>query len=231
MSVKILIISGGPLNEAFGRSFYSSRAWDFVLVCDAGLAFTKEAGIVPDEIVGDYDSVSEEILSYYREQMPERMKTWPSKKDETDTELALLEAFSWLKAVQGTKATHNTTEAEIHIIGGLGGRTDHLLGNLALLLEAEKEGAACFFEDEINRIRLLSPGEIVLKQDSIYGDYFSLIPYLGEVTGLTISGAAYDVEDFVLRPEKSRGVSNRFEKSEVRIRFGSGKLLLIEVRE
>ena len=63
---RCLILTGGKLSLAFAGSFLKKSKYEKVIAVDGGLEAAKELGIIPDVIVGDFDTVRPEILSYYR---------------------------------------------------------------------------------------------------------------------------------------------------------------------
>ncbi len=198
----------------FARIWTESRTWDLVISADAGLRFCAEAGIVPDLVVGDFDSADPADLRHFRAACPEKLETFPAEKDETDTELA----FGYAVRAGADRIT---------ILGGTGSRLDHVLGNIQLLLRGLDEGIECFLVDPHNRIRMIrSP--LTLAREEQFGKYVSLIPFTEEVTGLTLNGFVYEVEDFTLRRGTARGVSNEIRDREAQITFSDGILLVIE---
>lgn len=214
---RTLIISGGPLDEKFGREYMQKFQWDRIIAADRGLAFCRKASVCPDLILGDFDSVDQEAYDYFAGRCPDRFLRFPAHKDETDTELALQNAI----------AGHTD---EIHIIGALGGRVDHMLGNIQLLKMAEDAGQTCYLLDEKNRVRLIGH-DMVLEKNSLYAPNVSLIPFTLQVTGLTLQGFEYEVRDFDLIAGKSRGLSNRVTADRAKISFRSGLLLVVESRD
>lgn len=64
---RCLIITGGKLDLAFARSFLEKETFDKIIAVDGGLKAVKELGLVPDYIVGDFDSVSNEIREEFRQ--------------------------------------------------------------------------------------------------------------------------------------------------------------------
>jgi thiamine pyrophosphokinase len=84
-----------------------------IAAADSGLTLAEAAGLAPDWIIGDMDSLTcEERLNRYP---AERIIRYPADKDYTDTELALV-----LLREKGC--------GEIWIIGGGGGRSAHFFG-------------------------------------------------------------------------------------------------------
>lgn len=215
--MRCLIITGGPISTEFAKQYTRQYQWDCLIVADGGLHICKLLGLEPDFIIGDFDSVKKEILSYFRECMPERIHQFPVKKNETDTELA----------IQQAKAAGAES---VYIIGATGGRSDHFLGNLSLLEYASSLGMKAYIVDEYNRIRLID-SDLKLEKKNQYGKYVSLIPFGEEVRGLTLKGFLYTVSDFTLELGNSRGISNQILEEEAFIHLDSGKLLVIEARD
>ncbi len=214
MRQQSLIITGGHIDLPFAEKQIRQERWDRILCADSGLDFCRRAGLLPDVILGDFDSADPEALLYFRERCPERILTFPSQKDETDTELALQYAIR-----EGAE--------RITVLGATGTRLDHVLGNIHLLKQAMDAGTECCLLDAHNRIRMIRAG-LVLRRDRQFGRYVSLLPFTPEVEGLTLTGFAYDVHDFTLTAGKARGVSNEIREEEARIELKSGILLVIE---
>ena len=87
--MRCLIITGGTIQTEFAIKYIKKRTWDYVVCADAGMKFCHEAGIMPNLILGDFDSVDGESYEYFQKVCLERMERFPTHKDETDTELAL----------------------------------------------------------------------------------------------------------------------------------------------
>ena len=213
----VLIIAGGPLDAAFGMEYIAQGTWEYVIAVDAGLAFCQHAGLVPDLILGDFDSAQAQTVRYYRERMPERFRQFPAHKDYTDTELALQEAY-------------RIPCERIEILGALGGRLDHTLGNLALLRQALDHGKCCRLADVKNRVHMISR-RTVLTRSALYAGKLSLVPFGGPVTGLTLAGFAYEVTDLTLSAATTRGISNEVTADTAVIDLKEGALLVVESRD
>ena len=214
-----LIISGGNIEDIFAHTYIQAHRFDRVIAADRGLDFCRRSKILPDLILGDFDSAPSAALEYFEQRMPERIRRFPAHKDETDTELAVMEAIL-------------QESDEITVLGATGTRLDHVLGNIHLLKLAMEEGISMYLVDAHNRIRMLRQGELlVLNKAEQFGHYVSLIPFTPAVKGLTLEGFAYDVADFTLEAGKSRGVSNELEKEQGTISFTEGILLVIESKD
>jgi len=215
--VNCLIITGGQIDLPFAKKQIETGNWDFVISADSGLNFCRKSGVLPDEIWGDFDSADPDVLRYFQEKCPEKIHVFPTEKDETDTELALMRAIE-------------AGADRITILGGTGTRLDHVLGNVHLLKMAMDAGAECAIIDPHNRIRMIQ-GRMVLRREEQFGTYVSLIPFTPQVEGLTLRGFAYDVEDFTLECGKARGVSNEIREDTAVIEMRQGILLVIESKD
>ncbi|MBR4172936.1 MAG: thiamine diphosphokinase, partial [Clostridia bacterium] len=116
MSRICAIIAGGEFSP-----FCEIERADFIIACDKGYGYAKEQGIIPHLVIGDFDS--------YKGDIPKDIPTTllPCEKDETDT----MAAFSY--------AVKNGFDT-VFLYCALGGRLDHLLGNLQAAEYAAKSG-------------------------------------------------------------------------------------------
>ena len=92
--MKRLVILGGTVHDtALLRKICKQEKFGQVIAADSGLNWAYQLGIRPDLIMGDFDSVDPDVLSYYKKmQIPE--KVFPTRKDFTDSELALWAALA-----------------------------------------------------------------------------------------------------------------------------------------
>lgn len=183
---------------------------DFVICIDGGLKYAREGGILPNCIVGDFDSASQETLNFYRQKDVEIVK-FPAKKDYTDLELGMEIAFS--KKVD-----------ELVILGGLGGRYDHTVSNIFNLKKAA--------DRRIKASILSSREEIHLIYDSIeineeIGTTVSLIPISEQVLGVVTKGMMYSLKNENLFMGESRGVSNIIIEKKAGVDIKEGHLAVV----
>ena len=188
-----------------------------IIAGDRGLEALYQLKIVPNHIVGDFDSVSPEILEFYKNQSQIIFHTYHPEKDNTDTDIALKLAIS-LKS------------SEITIMGALGRRMDHAIANIHILKDALETNIPCQILDEHNRIYLINK-EITLEKDKIYGKYISLIPLTSEVEGLTLTGFKYPLNNYDLPIGTSLGVSNEIVENIAQIKMKKGILIVIESKD
>lgn len=217
MSKRIVIVSGGKINEEFVLPILQEEGNKNIIGVDKGMEFLYRNQIMPSYIVGDFDSVSEEIGNYYRKQTDVPIREYNPVKDASDTEIAIR-----LAVTLGCK--------ELLILGATGGRLDHLWANVQSLAIPMKAGIDARILDEQNRIRLIK-GEITLKQTEAYGPYFSVFPLGDKIYGFNITGARYPLKDHTLTPYDSLCVSNQFAEDEVRISAPDGVVILMETRD
>jgi len=199
--------------EALPAEALDAASFDAVICADGGLKWAKRLGIPLSEkkttLIGDYDSMEQPVAE------KGTLILLPREKDMTDTEAALDLALR-----SGYK--------EIRILGGLGGRFDHSMGNIGLLCKAMETGASVTMEDGYNKVFLLKPGNYTLEKGRF--TYFSLIAYGGPVTGLSLSGAKYWLHNHTLPYDTTLGVSNEVEEGydAAEISFQEGILLVIQ---
>ncbi len=201
----------------FVKNYLAGISWDYLICADAGLDACRGLALVPDLILGDFDSVTPEVFSYYQQSYGDSIQRFPAEKDETDTELALYRAIA-----AGAK--------KVTILGGTGSRIDHVLGNIQLLKYALDQQVECVLLDKNNRIRLIQEAYSIRK-DEQFGTYLSLLPFTPVVEGLCLTGFAYNVNDFSLECGKALGVSNQIASETAEISFQKGILIVIESRD
>jgi thiamine pyrophosphokinase len=115
----------------------------------------------------------------------------------------------------------------VTIYGGLGHRFDHTFANIHLLWRSHMSNIPCEVIDPYNRVRLID------RPISMEGDfpYVSLIPFTQEVTGVTLTGFKYPLNNAVLRWGMTLGISNQLIAAKGRIDLTEGVLLVIESRD
>lgn len=222
----ILIISGGYLNLPFAKEYCKTLSADKVFVVDKGLQYADTLQILPDVILGDFDTVDKSLLFRYEErilagELKACIERYPAKKDASDTELALMKAIEM--------------EAdEVTILAGTGSRLDHVLMNMELLLMAERAAVNCYIVDETNRIQMLSDEartEVIIQRKKQHGKYLSVIPLSPVVKGLTMSGVAYPLKDKEILLGNTLTVSNRITEPAAIISLKQGSIWVIESKD
>ena len=215
---RILIITGGEVNITSSQQYTETRKYNKIIAVDGGLLSTKKLNLMPDVILGDFDTVSDELLSEYKDKGCQIIKLNPMK-DDTDTEAALLKAMTW-------------SPDEIDILGAIGSRFDHSYSNIFLLKRAYKAGVKVNIITEMCRISIIT-GDVTLKKSQLYGKYISLIQFDGNAEGVVLKDFVYELDGFDFNTDKTYrlGVSNELKKQEGHIHIDKGFMLLIESKE
>ncbi len=198
---RVAIICSAPIADP---EFVKEKISEYpiLIAVDAGADHCLKLGLKPDLIVGDFDSISQETLLAFGS-VPK--KHYPTNKDETDLELAL------------KLSIHPQTE-EITVFGALGGRTDHIVGNLILLT---RYAGKVFFQTESERLFIIKDHvEIPTK----IGQIISLIPMNGPAHGITTHGLKWQLQDGSL-DKNFIGISNQATGASVTISVQEGDLL------
>lgn len=200
-----VIFTGGELDspERLDKSIWKNA---FVIAADSGYRYAEMLGIIPDLAMGDYDS-----LGYVPKNCGEVM-TFPKEKDDSDLMLAIREALK-----RGYK--------NITVIGALGGRFDHTFSNIQCLGFIAKHGASGRIISADELIALNGPGEYSVRRDDSRS--LSLFAYTETVSGLTVSGVKYPLENSEITSFFPIGLSNVITEDYARISFKSGLLLMI----
>ena len=217
---RCLIVTGGRVSQTFLRRHLKKETYDWIAAADHGLDACVRAGILPDLLVGDLDSVSGEALKEMRrEQGRIRIERLNPMKDDSDTEHALLLAMD-----EGME--------DITILGAFGSRIDHMLANIRLLHAPLKRGVACRLLDERNCVTLHDRG-FTRRREAYYGSYVSFLPFSDVVKGLTLQGFLYPLKDkeYSRYQDYSLGVSNQICDDVTQVSFTEGMLLMIESRD
>lgn len=201
-----LIVLGGDAPSKELLESCAQRA-QLRIAADRGLEAFDAAGITPELLIGDMDSVDASVLRKY--DGTTKQTRLCCAKDDTDGEAAL-----HLAAQHGAK--------EVTFLGALGGRMDHALANLMLLNRAHRLGLRAQILDEHVRIVRVD-GECALSGAA--GDTVSLLP-LGRASGVSLEGFVYPLHDATLTSDMSLGVSNVVDAQRATVFVREGDLLL-----
>lgn len=191
---RVVIVANGVMEDP-ARDFSRWVDADTVVVAaDGGTAPLLACGLAAQYVVGDMDSLSPEA----RADLTTRGVTFhphPAHKNETDLELALL----WV--------ADQYPEAQLVILGAMGGRPDQALANLLLLSLPALRGREVVMAEGAWRVRVIRGGEIGTFTGTP-GDTLSLLPLGGPAHGVTTTGLGYPLKEETLHFGPARGVSN-----------------------
>ena len=199
----IISLGGQSISIKRFNSIYETG--DYIIGVDSGCQFLYDNNIVPNLILGDFDSIDNSLLTYYKNQdIP--IKTFPVIKNETDGELALIEG--------------NKISDELLIIGTGGeNEIDHFLGNVFLLTRYPK--ATIVLEEEW--INVLEKGEHWVTIER--GNSISFLPL--EFSHLILSGFNYD-GDVMTEVGYTITLRNKIKGVKGKVQILAGKMLLIQ---
>lgn len=216
MGKHILVITGGNVSIPFALRYLEELQFDMVIAVDSGLAYAHKLGLTIDYIVGDFDSVENEIINHYKN-TGTKILAYNPVKDATDTELAL-ELCVQLKA------------EKITLLGASGSRMDHTLANICLLYGLLEKNIKASIVDEHNKVYLIKE-DTTLHKEKLHGPFISLLPFVNEVTGVSLIGFKYPLTDYTMKPYSSLGVSNEIIENTADIKLQSGILIVIEAKD
>ncbi len=204
---RCVIIGGGDINNVYDVKEYLSEK-DFYIFCDSGLYHMEKLGISADLIVGDFDS---------HEKPKTNIETivLPREKDDTDTVFAVKEGIK-----RGFK--------EFLFLGVCGGRLDHTLGNISILLMLHSKGLLGKIVDDFSEMEILD-SETKYIDDSY--SYFSLLNIDGTCRGVNEKNAKFPLENAEITAEYQYGISNEVLPGKIaEVSVKEGRALLVKVR-
>jgi thiamine pyrophosphokinase len=208
--MKALILVNGELYKSdVLRNRIRAGAFDLVLGADRGARYADALDVTLDAVIGDMDSLSDSA----RQRIGNvKYISYPTRKNETDLELALLYA-------------REKGADKIVMVGALGGRMDMTIGNILLLAHASLVSCKIEVWHGLQTGWIIKPpGEAISGSP---GDTVSLIPLGGAASGIITEGLAYPLKNEELPPGAVRGISNLMEKSSAHVYLSGGLLLVV----
>jgi thiamine pyrophosphokinase len=208
--VEVVVVTGGaPLDPlAVGAVPVGS----YVVAADGGLDHALAAGLTPDALVGDLDSVSPGGLAWAREHAV--VHPHPADKAATDTELAVALALT-------------VGPSRLILLAGAGDRLDHTIAALgALGAPALDHLAVVEAWWGADRLHIATPGRDVTLAEPA-GTTFSVLAMHGPASGVTIAAARWPLDDVELRALVGWGVSNEVLTPPVHVSVVAGVLTVI----
>lgn len=186
------------------------RKTDTIICADGGTEYAIEAGLIPDMVLGDLDSLSEKFQKRLKDlKIP--LQQFPAEKDFTDSELAITYALK-----QGFR--------DLIFFAAFGTRIDHFLANITFLSKKSGDGIKITVIDNFQTLYLTSY-ELDIKGKR--GDFISLIPLGIDAQGVTTRGLKWELYNDTLYFGATRGVSNEFIKSNIHVSVEKGTILVV----
>lgn len=202
-----MIIGGAPIadhdavRERIGKPC-------FVIYCDSGLKHREKLKLEADLVVGDFDS-------HKKPESDTETIVLPCEKDDTDTVYAVKEALKRGYSV-------------FTLIGVIGARLDHSLGNVSILLYLDSLQKKGRIIDDYSEMEIVSSTPVSVGDEY---PFFSLLSISGPAENVTIKNAKYPLSAAAITPDYQYGISNEVLPGKTaEISVGKGRLLLIKVR-
>ncbi|MBR1852999.1 MAG: thiamine diphosphokinase [Lachnospiraceae bacterium] len=206
MAQKQCVIIGGAEIKNYDRVRSYLEKDYFYIFCDSGLKHREPLCLIPDLIVGDFDSWENPCLNA-------ETITLPREKDDTDTVYAIKEAIR-----RGFET--------FLLIGAAGERLDHTLVNVYALLMLDSAGKKARLVDDYSEMEIVSKNTAFI---SNYFPYFSLLNISGTARGITIENAKFPLRDGEITSEYQYATSNEVLPGQTaQVTVKEGRLLLIK---
>lgn len=211
MTRAVLFVNGEVKDFSRVRSILHPT--DVLIAVDGGVNIPQALGLIPHWLIGDLDSISEQAIQELRNANVQ-IRRYPTEKNETDLELAVLHAME-------------LGHTSVLLVGILGGRTDHALANLFLLEDPRFRNLELWADDGEVQIHLVVD---TLTLHGSPGDLVSLIPLSDQAETVTTYLLKYPLLAETLVRWRTRGISNEMLNDTAIIKVGSGSLLCIHTR-
>lgn len=185
---------------------------DTIIAVDGGLRHCLKLQLRPHTLIGDMDSLTpDEIDAVTCSGIP--ISRYPSRKDDTDLELAL-------------HAARTLGADDIVLLGALGARWDMTIANVMLLAAPELAGCRVRILDGMQEITLVQGGEM-RRFEGNAGDLLSLIPLRADAKNISVTGLEYPLSGETLHFSSTRGISNVFCDQTATVFLEEGLLLCV----
>ena len=190
--------------EDYGLDFVPKEQ-DLVIAADGGYRVLTEAGIRPDLVIGDFDSLG-------AAPQEDQVITLPTVKDVTDT---------WAAIELGKKRGYR----RFFLYGCTGGRFEHTVANMQTAAALAQDGMECRIFDKSQIITALSGGTMTFGADK--SGFLSVFSHTDRCTGVTLKGLKYELEDAQFSNTFPLGVSNEFLGKPSAVTVETGIAILI----
>lgn len=212
--MRAIIVSGGTSpSEKLLKSYLKED--DIIIGVDSGCNTLYKLNIMPNLILGDFDSIDKDVLNYFLSKEV-NLERYSSHKDYSDTHLAYRRAKEIYKV------------SEILMFGVTGTRLDHTLGNIGLLFNGLKDNINIQIIDENNRMFIVDKSSVIKKEEGRYVSFHALSE---DVENFTIRGGKYDLTNYDMNLLEPRAICNEFLDGDINITFSEGIILVMYTRD
>lgn len=210
--MKVCIILNGEINDySKTREIILREKYDYIIGADGGCNHLYKMDIMPQYIIGDLDSINNNVVEHYKNSKV-IFKKYPCHKDETDSEICIYLAKE-LKA------------KEIDFYGSLGGRIDHTLANIGLMHYVREMGIKPRIMSSEEEIVSIRNEEITLHGSC--GDTISIIPIMSDAKKVTLENLEYPLNKGEIKYMSPLGISNVMLEDKCKIKIEDGYALII----
>ncbi|MDO5038164.1 thiamine diphosphokinase [Clostridium sp.] len=208
--MRAIIVTGGnePSYELLNSYIKES---DIIIGVDKGCNILKKYEIIPNMILGDFDSIDKAAIQYFKNRNVLIEKFNP-EKDYTDTHLAY------------NKAKDIFNVDEMIMFGATGTRLDHTLGNIGLMINALNDNIKLEIVDENNKIFAVNKSTVIKREE---GKVISFHALCDEVKNFNITGGKYKLKNYNMKTLEPRAICNEFLEGDIEISFDSGIVLVL----
>ena len=206
LKTRCVIIGGGDCSSEILKANIDVNS-DFVICADGGYDYAVDANIIPDLLIGDFDSIKA---------VPNNVKkiTLPVEKDVTDTVAAYNEGV-------------NRGYTSFVLFGGTGGRFEHTFANISLMANASKKNVDFVIIDEKHIFRAITNSSIIIERKD--NQQVSVFAYGDKASGVTEKAFYYSLQNYTLDPfDGAFGTSNHIIDDYGEISVLNGTLIIIE---
>ena len=195
-------------NKEFYHNYIAPQ--DTIFCADGGARYAYQLNLMPDLILGDLDSLDEEIIEFYKKHEV-NFEEFPVEKDKSDTELLL-------------ETVINKDYDEIILLAALGKRFDHALANLYLLEGYFKADQELKIVTPNNYLKVIKDKKTIRDKT---GQTVSFLPLSKKVEGVLLKGFKYELENGDLVRGQTLGLSNLIQSDAALVEIKEGTLLMI----
>jgi thiamine pyrophosphokinase len=211
---RAVIVCAAQINN-YNQIKKNLRSDDFFIFCDGGLNHCMELNVVPDLILGDFDSYTEKKIENIKTEFSKAdIIILPKEKDDTDSMYA-------------AKKVLEAGFTEVLMIGSAGNRFDHTMVNVSLLRFFYSNEIKAQIIDDCSVIQFIGQNKIEVSPEF---SYFSIIVLSDKCSGVTITNAKYPLKDAKITGLWQYAVSNevldKAKSAEVSIKKGSALLVM-----
>lgn len=209
--MKCVIVCGGDAPPKSDLNEHMKDA-SLIVAVDGAADLFDRWGTIPHVIIGDMDTADSGSVSRLLNRGA-RAVTLQREKNETDTEAAMNYALE-------------SGAEDIVMLGATGGRFDHTMGNVAMLVRAARKGMRCRIIDKTNEMWAATGEHDVF---GCIGQTVSIIPLTGDLI-VTATNLEYPLQKLKLGVDASRGISNVIMKSPAHLSISGGFALIVKIR-